>query len=1209
MPGTEPEWRSGRLLDVPTMSQAAPAPSRAGNTWCGRAASSMVYNYYVRARGGTEDEMIRHSREQIRYPDGTLAGTTTGGRASVLEPLQKASTRWSRNPLISPSVREALDGEVPPADVVNDVFRPVVESIDKNNPVVTYTGLSHRTTGPIHIVVFSGYALDAGGALWIHVCDPAWASPGHIERVEADNLHIVQAGEYRVDAGRYWLRAGRLLEYNLNTEGVTTDLWGDYTGRPGIASWINAEPTPDGPYAQDLGTGARGRGNASLPLDLGDGLAPTANAVEAAYHHVERGPLGGWYPVSENTLWHGGVHLAAGDGPARPTVHACLPGTVVAARLGAGEAAEGPFGSRNFVLVRHEMPPEDEPSADETPADGPDAPQAIVPGFPELGQWRGVAPPLSADRWPGVVPSDPARPANAGDSRERPGRAYYSLYMHLAPLDADGGGAGRERPPSPALVTTTGVNVRRAPHKDPDPVQDRAIVADVAPEGTRFEPLPDSPQARQDTDDFQWGRVELADGATDAYMTTNERYLEPEEVAPLPTSAVSWLQTPEVFEVVTGRNYRAAPRTEGNDPIGLAPPGTRFEVLANPPEPEAGRFRWGRVLLPTGPVQAFMSVASPAVRLARPSEPDEDLLRRLAGGDVVAVDRPVRAGEVLWEAGPYGFRQPPDTLSPGQEPAPLPTVLHWEVFSADNLLAHLCRDPVSLDAPASGDGQAGAPPVPRYAAPQTETRLRVRRVDGPETAEVGQEVTFRVADFSAAATPAQRSQVHWELRVGDQAVGRFMSAGDRLTYTPLPAHAGQTLSAHPFMKAPADSVAARTRVEAPPPWWTAEDPGADFQVDAGRVLDLFEGLDTSILGKDLLAERTTVVVEARRANGPARQRPSFEPNTVADPTGHLAYDELTAFYASDPGGRATRLRHAVCRFESEWGIRDVRAAVDTLGVGAPEATAAAVERHQWWAEALAAGADLPAEPRLWHYHPLSFVLEVAGMSESGLAFGGLRVPVGDGEEMVVSVDSVDQLVEHEVSSEAYYTANLTGAVVPRDASGNALAASGVTIGIGYDLGQQSPSQIRSDWSGRLDASTVNLLAAAAGRKGRGAIDALSSLRGIEISFADANHVFRTVSIHEYCRRTYSVYPNVVELHPHSQGALLSLIYNRGVSMDPAKSSRREMRDIRTLMAVERYTEVPTQIRSMKRIWTARGLLKRRDDEAAMFERGLNEYTP
>ena len=585
--------------------------------------------------------------------------------------------------------------------------------------------------------------------------------------------------------------------------------------------------------------------------------------------------------------------------------------------------------------------------------------------------------PPGAVRSPGAVP-----PASAEGTPEREGRVYYSLYMHLAVLDVGGGGASREKPPPPALLTTTTVNVRRAPRKDPDPARDGAIVIDRAPEGTRFEPLPDAPQARLDTADFQWGRVHLEGGTTEAYMTTNEQYLAAADAGPLAASAVPWLQMPEVFRVVTGRNYRRVPRVGGNDPIGLAPPGTQFEALANPPEPEVGQFRWGRVLLTTGPVEAFMSVASPAVEQVRPRQLDTDLLDRLASGGVVAVERPVAAGEVLWEAGPYGLRPQPGSLPEGREPAPLPTVLHWEVFSADNLLADLRRDPAPLVSPPSGDGQAGAPPSPRYSAPQTETLLRVRRAEGPETAEVDREVTFRVADFSAAPTPAQRSQVNWELRVDNQAIGRFMAAGDRLAYTPLPAHAGRTLSAHPFMKSPDDDVAARTRVVAPPPWWTAEDPDADFQVDADRVLDLFEGLDTTILGQDLLVERVTVVVEARREGGPLHQRPSFDPDTAEDPAGHLAYDELAAFYAGDPGGRAARLRHAVCQFESEWGIGDVRAAVDALGVGAPEATTAAVERHQWWAEAVAAGVDLPPAPRLWHYHPLSFLVHVAGTASA-----------------------------------------------------------------------------------------------------------------------------------------------------------------------------------------------------------------------------------
>ena len=854
------------------------------------------------------------------------------------------------------------------------MFEPVIGAIQANNVCVSYTGMSHRTSGPIHIVVLSGYAYDYDGTLWLHIDDPATANAGHRRRMGEENIHVLQRGEWEKTGAKYWLRAGRLLEYNLNTPNDPNDLWGDYSGGagPGIASWITTDPTPDSSYAHDLGTSAASRlgsVNASLPLDLGGGLAPTASAVEAAYAHVERGPHGGWYPVSENTLWHGGVHMEVGEAT-RATVHVCLPGTVVAARLGTGEAAEGPFGSRNFVLVRHEMP--EEPS-DESEADVPAVrPPAAVSGVVTPPQRLGPAQSFGPVRAPSAVPL-----ADAEETPEREGDVYYSLYMHLAALDASGEGAGREQAGAPMRVTTTVVNYRRAPRKDPDPARDEAIVIDGAPEGTRFEPLPDAPQARLNTANFQWGRVHLEDGVTEAYMTTNEQYLKTEEAAPLQASAVSWLQTPELFEVVTERNYRRVPRTEGNVRIGLALAKTQFEILPNPPEPEVGNFRWGRVLLPTGPVEAFMSVVSPAVKLVRPREPDEDLLRRLAGGDVVAVERPVRAGEVLWEAGPYGPRPLPGSLPEGHEPAPRPTVLHWEVFSADNLLADLCRDPAPLGAPASGDGQAGAPPQPRYPAPQTETRLRVRRVEGPATAEVGREVTFRVADFSASATPAQRSQVNWELRVDNRAIGRFMTAGDRLAYTPLPAHAGRTLSAHPFMRSPADNVAARTRVVAPPPWWTAEDPDADFQVDAGRVLDLFEGLDATILGKDLLAERMTVVVEARREGGPARQRPSFDPDTAGDPAGHLAYDELASFYAGDPGGRATRLRHAVCRFESEWGIGDVRAAIDELGVGAPEATAAAVERHQWWAEAVAAGADLPPAPRLWHYHPLSFLVHVA----------------------------------------------------------------------------------------------------------------------------------------------------------------------------------------------------------------------------------------
>ena len=992
-------WQSGRLLSVPSMSQAIPGGN--GGTWCGRAAGSMAYNYFVLAKGGTEDDQIRRERGQFRYPDGTRAGTTLNGKSSLVdEPLRRIKGGWGsdRTRLISDADRRLLSGGHPSPEVVDRVFLPVITSISANNVCVSYTGMSHRTSEPIHIVVLSGFAYDLDGVLWLHIDDPATANSGHRRRMGEENIHVVQRGVWEDSGAKYWLRAGRLLEYNLNTASVATDLWGDYAGGagPGIASWITTEPTPDGHYARDLGNG-RGSGansSASLPLDLGDGRALTDAVLEAVYDHVERGHHGGWYPVSENTLWHGGVHLVPGDDPPSRTVHACLPGTVVAARLGSGDAAEGPFGSRNFVLVRHKMAPSKDP--------GP--PVEDDPLWPPSSM---TPPPL-----PPIVAAPP--PAPEPD-------VYFSLYMHLAPMSADGTGADRGEARD-TFVTTTGVNYRNAPRKDPDRARDRDIVVGVAPRGTRFEPLPDAPQALLNTDSFQWGRLDLEGGPDEAYMTTSETLLRPAGDQPLRAADVPWLQTPEVFEVVTERNYRRVPRTAGNTPIGLAPPGTWFEIAPNPPEPEADRFRWGRVRLPTGPVEAFMSVVPSAMRQVQARELDTDLADRFCGGDVIAVERPVQAGDVLWEIGTHGLRGPAD-LPAEHAPPPLPEVLHWEVFSERNLLADLCRDR-GLEAAAShsGDGRAGPPPVPR-SAPMSSRSVLVTSVVGPETVEVGQPATFRVTLFNVPATPADRARVSWEVRVDGAAVQRFEAAGDHLVYTPLPAHAETTLTAHPFINSPADDVAAQTRVTAIPPWWSAEDPDSDFQADATRVLELFERLDTTVTGEDFLAERMTAVVEVRRTGTSWAPNVSLHPDTVGDPAGHLAYDELTRFYAGDPGGRATRLRHAVCRFVSEWGVPDVRAAVDALEVGSPEATAAAVERHQWWAEAVAAGVDLPAEPRLWHYHPLSFLAHVAGTSQE-VEFDGLRVPMDNGDVVVISDEALAMIVEHEVSSEALYTARV-----------------------------------------------------------------------------------------------------------------------------------------------------------------------------------------
>jgi len=58
----------------------------------------------------------------------------------------------------------------------------------------------------------------------------------------------------------------------------------------------------------------------------------------------------GWFPMGVNQTWHGGIHLTA---PAGTPIRAITDGVLVAARAG---CAGGPFGDNDFVLLRHEIP-------------------------------------------------------------------------------------------------------------------------------------------------------------------------------------------------------------------------------------------------------------------------------------------------------------------------------------------------------------------------------------------------------------------------------------------------------------------------------------------------------------------------------------------------------------------------------------------------------------------------------------------------------------------------------------------------------------------------------------------------------------------------------------------------------------------------------------------------------------------------------------
>lgn len=161
--------------------------------------------------------------------------------------------------------------------------------------------------------------------------------------------------------------------------------------------------------------------------------------------------------------------------------------------------------------------------------------------------------------------------------------------------------------------------------------------------------------------------------------------------------------------------------------------------------------------------------------------------------------------------------------------------------------------------------------------------------------------------------------------------------------------------------------------------------------------------------------------------------------------------------------------------------------------------------------------------------------------------------------------------------------------------------SGITIGIGYDLGYET--SLRDDWQSRLPADAVARLAAVRGLIGTPAMRSVGGLRDIVVPFEAAVAVFRDRSLPRETARTLVVFPGAEKLSSDSLGALVSLIYNRGASL--IGDRRSEMRDIRDALADDRAGDVPFLLRAMKRLWpNTPGLRDRRDEEALLFESGL-----
>lgn len=111
-------------------------------------------------------------------------------------------------------------------------------------------------------------------------------------------------------------------------------------------------------------------------------------------------------------------------------------------------------------------------------------------------------------------------------------------------------------------------------------------------------------------------------------------------------------------------------------------------------------------------------------------------------------------------------------------------------------------------------------------------------------------------------------------------------------------------------------------------------------------------------------------------------------------------------------------------------------------------------------------------------------------------------------------------------------------------------SSGVTIAIGYDLGQQSKSQIQQDLAKFYTKDQIERLMIAQGKKGNNAHNLIQKLSDITITKDNALKLAIVLKT-RYANQVLSIYPETLTLHPHCQGVLLSLVFNRGPGLvDP-----------------------------------------------------------
>jgi len=206
---------------------------------------------------------------------------------------------------------------------------------------------------------------------------------------------------------------------------------------------------------------------------------------------------------------------------------------------------------------------------------------------------------------------------------------------------------------------------------------------------------------------------------------------------------------------------------------------------------------------------------------------------------------------------------------------------------------------------------------------------------------------------------------------------------------------------------------------------------------------------------------------------------------------------------------------------------------------------------------------------------------------------------------MLSNKSLNLILEFEVGGgENYYNKFLKSPAWPGEQSG-------VTIGVGYDLGYVNKTEFTNDWKD-LNQKDFDRLYKVVGIKGIAAKNLIKGLRDISIPWELSLKVFNNKTVTKFYNLTKQTFPNFDNLPEDAKGGLVSLVFNRGAALEGDR--RREMKLIRDGMKLtstfdqKALSFIANQIRNMKRIWIGgsieKGMSRRRDAEAKLIEDSL-----